>query len=140
MARVVGLDLGSRRIGVAVSDPTGTIASPHGVVERSGDQAADHAALARLVADVGASRVVVGLPLSLSGAMGRAAREVTEEAEALAKVVGVPVETFDERLTTATAERSLGELGLRGPARRRVVDKVAAAVILQTWLDGGRGR
>ena len=140
MARIVGLDLGSRRIGVAVSDPTGTIASPHGVVERSGDHAADHAALARLVADVGASRVVVGLPLSLSGAMGRAAREVTEEAEALAKVVGVPVETFDERLTTATAERSLGELGLRGPARRRVVDKVAAAVILQTWLDGGRGR
>ena len=138
--RVVGLDLGSRRIGVAVSDPTGTIASPHQVVERGPDRDSDHAALARLVADLGADRVVVGLPLSLSGAAGRAAREVTEEVEALAKVVGVPVETFDERLTTTTAERALSGQGLRGPARRRVVDKVAAAVMLQAWLDGGRGR
>jgi putative Holliday junction resolvase len=135
--RVVGLDLGSRRIGVAVSDPTGTIASPHDVLERSGDRDSDHAGIARLVAELGAARVVVGLPLSLSGAAGRAAREVTEEAEALAKVVGVPVETFDERLTTVTAERTLSEQGLRAKQRRAVVDKVAAAVILQAWLDRG---
>ena len=136
----MGLDLGSRRIGVAVSDPTGTIASPHRVVERGPDRDSDHAALALLVAELGADRVVVGLPLSLSGAAGPAARGVTEEVEALAKVVGVPVETFDERLTTTTAERTLKGRGLRGPARRRVVDKVAAAVMLQAWLDGGRGR
>lgn len=138
--RVVGIDLGSRRIGVAVSDPSGTIASPHQVLQRGRDRASDHAALARLVADVGATRVVVGLPLSLSGARGPAARGVTEEVEALAKVVGVPVETFDERLTTTTADRSLSEQGLGTRARRRVVDKVAAAVMLQAWLDGGRGR
>jgi len=123
-----------------VSDATGTVASPHRVIERSGERSSDHAAIARLVAELGAARVVVGLPLSMSGAVGRAAREAQEEAEALAKVVGVPVETFDERLSTASADRSLSERGVRARARRRVVDKVAAAVILQAWLDGGRGR
>ena len=135
MPRVLGLDLGSRRIGVAVSDGSGTIASPHTVLERGTDRAADHAALATLVADLGVERVIVGLPLSLDGTMGPAARSAAEEAAALGDVLPVPVETYDERLTTVTADRSLSSLGLRGQARRRVVDKVAAAVILQAWLD-----
>jgi len=133
MPRVLGLDLGSRRIGVAVS--AGAIATPHSVLERAKDRAADHAAIAALVEELGAEVVVVGLPLSLDGKMGPAATAAAEEAEALSDVLGVPVETYDERLTTVTAERSLSSLGLRGQARRRVVDKAAAAVMLQAWLD-----
>jgi putative holliday junction resolvase len=131
--RVLGLDLGTRRIGVAVS--AGTVATPYSVLERSTDHAADHAAIAALVDELGAERVVVGLPLSLDGKIGPAARAATEEAEMLGDVLAVPVETYDERLTTVTADRSLSSLGLSGQARRRVVDKVAAAVILQAWLD-----
>ena len=131
--RVLGLDLGTRRIGVAVS--SGTIATPHSVLERGRDRTADHAAVAALVDELGAERVVVGLPLSLDGKMGPAATAAAEEAAALGDVLAVPVETYDERLTTVTADRSLASLGLKGQARRRVVDKVAAAVILQAWLD-----
>ena len=133
--RVLGLDLGSKRIGVAVSDRSGTIASPLTVVERSLSRRTDHSRIAELVRAEEAERVVVGLPLSLSGEAGPAARAARAEAEALATVVGVPVETHDERLTTVTAERSLAAGGVRGPARRQKVDKVAAAVILQSWLD-----
>lgn len=136
--KVLGIDLGTHRIGVAVSDPTGTLASPHCLLERSGDLEADHAALAALVAELGAERVVVGLPLTLDGRMGWAARAAQEEADALAQTVGVPVETYDERLTTVTADRYLVELGKRAAARRRLVDKASAAVMLQSWLDGHR--
>ncbi|HZN15574.1 MAG TPA: Holliday junction resolvase RuvX [Acidimicrobiales bacterium] len=132
--RVVALDLGSRRIGVAISDPTGTIASPHSVIERADDVAVDHAAIAALVAEVEAERVVVGLPISMGGAMGAAARAASAEAEALATVLSVPVETYDERLTTVAADRLLLAGRVKGGARRRVVDKIAAAVILQGWL------
>lgn len=135
----MGLDLGARRIGVAVSDPSGVVASPYEVIERSGDPAADHATIARLVKEVGADRVVVGLPLSLSGASGPAAEAATAEAEALGKVVGVPVETSDERLTTVTAQRSMIEGKVRRRQRRQSIDKVAAAVMLQSWLDRAAG-
>jgi putative Holliday junction resolvase len=84
--------------------------------------------------------VVVGLPLSLDGTRGPAARAALAEAERLATVVGVPVEMHDERLTTVTADRSMMEAGMRAPERRRVVDKVAAAVMLQSWLDTRRAR
>lgn len=136
--RAVGVDLGSRRIGVAVSDPAGTVATAREVIQRSGDPARDHRRLAEIVAEVDAEVVVVGLPLSLDGGMGPAARAAAGEAEALAEVVGVPVETHDERLTTVSAERSLSTLALKAPARRQVVDMVAAAVILQSWLDRRR--
>jgi putative Holliday junction resolvase len=134
--RVIALDLGSRRIGVAVSDPSGTIASPHSVIERSGDVAADHVAIGALVVELEAERVVVGLPISMNGGIGPAARAATAEAEALATVLPVPVETYDERLTTVAADRLLLAGRVRGGARRRVVDKIAAAVILQGWLGG----
>jgi putative holliday junction resolvase len=134
--RVLGLDLGSKRIGVAVTDRSGTIASPLLVLPRTGDVAADHRRIAALVAEEEAVRVVVGLPLSLDGSMGPAAKAAVAEAEALATVVGVPVETYDERLTTVTADNALREARMRTEARRRVVDKVAAAVMLQAWLDG----
>ena len=138
--RAVGVDLGSKRIGVAVSDPSGTLASPYEVVARSGDVAADHRRLAAIAAAVEAEVVVVGLPLSLSGAAGPAAEAVRAEVEALRGVMPVPVETFDERLTTVSADRSMRERGMKAPARRKVVDKLAAAVLLQAWLDAGGGR
>ena len=131
--RVVALDLGAKRIGVAVS--AGALAVPSTTVERSGDAEADRAALARLVDELGAERVVVGLPLSLDGTEGPAARQAATEAAALAEVVPVPVELVDERLSTVTANRSLANAGVRGRARREVVDQVAATVFLQAWLD-----
>lgn len=134
--RVVGLDLGRRRIGVAVSDRAGSMAVPHGVVERSGDAHADRATLAHLVEELGGERVVVGLPLSLDGTPGPAARAALAEAEALRALLTVPVDLVDERLTTVTATRSLVSAGVRGRKQRRVVDQVAATVLLQAWLDG----
>lgn len=138
--RVLGIDLGSRRIGVAVSDPGGVLASPVAVLPRSGDRRADHRAIAALVAEWQAERVVVGLPLSLDGSMGPAARAAVAEADELGAAVDVPVEVADERLTTVTADRALREAAPRrgARARRQVVDAAAAAVLLQTWLDGRR--
>lgn len=131
--RALGVDLGTRRIGVAVS--AGMVATPYEVVERSGDRRADHARLADLATDVGAALVVVGLPLSMDGTIGRAARKAQIEAEQLAGSFDVPVETWDERLSTVSAHRALGDAGLDERRRRQIVDKVAAAVILQSWLD-----
>jgi putative Holliday junction resolvase len=85
-------------------------------------------------------RVVVGLPLSMDGSIGRAAQAALTEAEQLATVVNVPVETYDERLTTVSADRALMEAKMRADARRRVVDKVAAAVMLQSWIDRQHNR
>ena len=136
--RALGIDLGSKRIGVAVSDRSGTIATPLTVLQRGGRPADDHRRIAALVVEEEAERIVVGLPLSLSGEVGRAAQSAIAEAEQMATVVGVPVETHDERLTTVTADRTLMELDMRAQARRRVVDKVAAAVMLQSWLDSRR--
>jgi putative holliday junction resolvase len=137
-ARVIGLDLGERRIGVAVSDPGGVLASPHGVIERSSERATDHAALAALVDELGAARVVVGLPLSLSGATGPAAQAALAEVAQLASVLGVPVETFDERLTTVAAARSMRAGGTKARKQRKRIDEMAASVMLQNWLEQRR--
>lgn len=136
--RALGVDLGSRRIGVAVSDPGGVLASPLRVLERSPDRQTDHAALAAIVAETGAGVVVVGLPLSLDGSAGPAARAVSLEVAELRATIAVPVEVIDERFTTVTAGRALRAAGVRGRAQRRVVDQAAAAVILQSWLDRSR--
>jgi putative Holliday junction resolvase len=136
--RVVALDLGSRRIGVAYSDSGRTLASPWGTIERSGDAVRDRAAIVDAVQEIGASVVVVGLPLSLSGAAGPAARSAIEETEALRTALeplGVTVETADERFTTTTAQRALAASGRKGKAARQVIDSAAAMVLLQAWLD-----
>lgn len=133
--RTVGLDLGSRRIGVALCDSGGRLATPYEVVQRSGDPARDHREIARLVAEADAVRVVVGLPRALDGSVGIAAQGVLAEVEQLRAALGVPVHTWDERLTTVTADRSLREAGVAGTKRRKVIDQLAAAVILQAWLD-----
>ena len=133
--RAVGVDLGDARIGIALPDSGGTVATPWTKVERCGDERQDHRRIADLVAEVEAERVVVGLPLSLDGSIGPAAEKALAEVERLAAVLSVPVETYDERLTTVTAERVLREQGVTGRRRRQVIDQVAASVLLQAWLD-----
>jgi putative Holliday junction resolvase len=133
--RVLALDLGTKRIGVAVSDPGQVLASPHTVLARARRRADDHRAIAAVVEEVGAERVVVGLPLALDGSTGPAAQAALAEVDELAAALPVPVETWDERLTTVAADRSMQARGMKAPARRKVVDQVAAAVLLQSWLD-----
>lgn len=133
--RLLGLDIGGRRIGVAVSDELGMIASPVGMIDRQGDVAAQ---LRKLVADYGASRLVAGLPVGLSGREGPQAEETREIADALAAEVGLPLEYWDERLTTSIAEQTLIAQGTRREKRKQKIDAVAAAVILQGYLDNQR--
>ncbi|HLH47418.1 MAG TPA: Holliday junction resolvase RuvX, partial [Acidimicrobiales bacterium] len=116
--RVIGLDLGSRRIGVAVSDGDQRLATSVATVQRGGDPVADHRALAALVGDYEAVGVVVGLPRSLSGAVGPAARAALDEVAALRSSLDVPVDTEDERLTTVTAAAAL-RAGGRSARRAR---------------------
>jgi putative Holliday junction resolvase len=136
--RALGIDLGTKRIGVALANSEGTLATPYEVVTRSGDRARDHLAIAALAEETGAEALVVGLPLSLDGSVGAAASSALAEADELAAATGLPVEMWDERLTTVSADRDLMALEMGAAARRRVVDKVAAAVMLQAWLDHRR--
>jgi putative Holliday junction resolvase len=135
--RALGVDLGSVRIGLALSDPGRTVASPHSVLRRSRDHEADHRAIAEIAVAEAVTTIVVGLPLSLSGARGPAARAAESEIEEIRGAVGagVDVVAHDERLTTVTAERSLVEARVRRADRADVVDKVAAAIMLQSWLE-----
>ncbi len=136
--RVLAVDLGSKRIGLALSDPSRTIASPLTMIERSRSSAADHDAIAAVVAEHDVALVVVGLPKSLSGAEGPAARAARTEIAAIAERLGerCPVVAHDERLTTVSAHRALRDGNVKGRDRRDKVDKVAAAVLLQHFLEG----
>lgn len=141
--RALGVDLGTRRIGIAVSDSAGTMATPRGTVTRSGDAERDRRALVDLAVEEEAVVVVVGLPLSLDGSRGPAARAAEAEAEALAGPLadrGIVVELFDERLTTVSAHQALTAGGTRGRDQRAVVDRTAAAILLTAWLDARRVR
>jgi putative Holliday junction resolvase len=133
--RVLALDVGERRIGVAVSDPSGTLATPHNVIQRR-SKAQDFATIAQLVDEMEIERVVVGLPLSLSGDMGPQARRVTRYARALAQSLDVPIDLYDERYSTVTAtERLAASERKRGQVP---IDAAAAAVILQDYLESKR--
>ena len=134
--RAVGIDLGEKRIGVAISDSGGSLATPYEVVTRTGSRDEDHRRIKAIVEEVEAEIVVVGLPLSLDGTEGKAAQGARQEAEAIGQIVSVPIELHDERLTTVEAERILKEQGLDAAERRNVVDKVAAAILLQAWMEG----
>ncbi len=133
--RVLGIDLGSKRIGIATSDRSGTIATPYTVLKRCGSMGGDHRNIAKMVVEEEAQAVIIGLPLNMDGSEGKAAQAARVEAARMATVVGVPVHVHDERLTTVEADRVLMEQKMNAQARRRVVDKVAAAVMLQSWLD-----
>jgi putative Holliday junction resolvase len=134
--RVLALDYGSARCGVAVSDPSGTLATPLEPVARPGSRMGLRQ-IAKLVEELGAEHVVVGLPLSLSGADSQQTRETRAFADRLRAAVRVPVELYDERFTTTLAQRTGGEAAL---------DSRAAAVLLDEWLmaagdlpiDGGK--
>ena len=135
--RALGLDIGTTKIGVAVSDELGLAAHPRVVLVRKGDRA-DAEAVAALVTEEGAEVVVVGLPLTLEGKVGPMAKRVLAFVEALRAKVGVPVETWDERFSTAAVERVLLEGDVSRKRRKEVIDKQAAAFLLQGWLDARR--
>ena len=134
--RVLGLDLGDARIGVAISDGARRIAVPLGTV-RTGAPA-DVRAIVDLVREHGVTLVVVGHPLLLSGRAGERAHHAERFAAALTGLLDVPVFLQDERLSTVEAERALRETGASARDRRRAVDRAAATVILQAWLDADR--
>lgn len=156
----LGVDVGEARVGVAVSDPEGRIATPSTTLRRdrrkgqstasgdspdsgdgkeSGDVPGDMAALVAMVAEYEAVEVIVGLPVTLSGAEGPAAAHARAYAQRLAPLVApVPVTLADERMSTLAATRRLSERGVRGRRRREVIDQAAAVEILQGWLDARR--
>ena len=137
--RVLGIDLGTRRIGLALSDPDATIAYPLDVLERRGARK-DVAALAALVAEPGVERIVVGLPIHMDGRKGPEAEAAEKFASSLGQATSLDVDLMDERWTTLEAERSLremGQTGKRGRKRRQHVDAVAASLLLRAYLDRG---
>jgi putative Holliday junction resolvase len=134
MGRFLGVDVGTKTLGLAVSDEGGTLALPLAVVRRAG-LARDLAAVAQWIEGRDVTDVVVGLPLELDGAPGRLSGEADAVAAALAEELGLIVHRWDERLSTVAAERALLEADLSRRRRRQVVDKVAATLILQAFLD-----
>jgi putative Holliday junction resolvase len=131
--RILGLDLGQSRIGVAISDPDRRMAVPLGTVRTGAPE--DVKAIAAMVKEHRVAAIVVGLPLSMSGRKSQAADHAEKFALALRDFLGVPVYLEDERLTTVQAERRLAEAGVRGRDRRQLVDQTAATLILQSYLD-----
>jgi putative Holliday junction resolvase len=136
--RILGLDVGEKRIGLAISDPLGITAQGLGVLNRQ-DPATDLAQLLDLARQWRVQEIVVGLPRHLDGRLGEAAGEILELARSLEESLGVKVVTWDERLTTVEAERVLLQADLSRRRRRKVVDQVAAVLILQGYLDSRRG-
>jgi putative Holliday junction resolvase len=135
----LGVDVGAVRVGIAVSDPAGILATPLVTLRRDPDADRDITEIARIVAEREAVQVIVGLPRTLAGRKGPAALAAEEYAARLAtQVAPVPVRLSDERLTTVIASRVLSDRGVRGKRQRAVVDQAAAVAILQTWLDSER--
>lgn len=133
--RALGVDLGSKRIGIALLQLG--VATPIETIQRARSIAEDHRKIASLVTEWEPDVVVVGLPLDLRGSAAVAARSVISEVLRLQVLLSVPVTVYDERLTTVVANRSLRDLGMRRTEKRTVIDQLAAAVIVQSWLDAG---
>lgn len=131
----MGLDVGNKTIGVALSDPLGWTAQGLEVIRRdsSGEQELDR--LEQLVRDYGVESVVVGLPRNMNGTLGEQGQKVLAFAEKVGRVLDLPVETWDERLSTVTAEKILLAADVSRSKRKKVIDKMAAVVILQSYLD-----
>lgn len=133
--RVIGIDLGSKRIGIALSDSDLTVATPLDVIERSGNVKNDHIAILKITDEWEVKRIIVGLPISLDGTLGASAQSVIDEISKLGNLTDIPIETHDERFTTVTAEQILLQQNVKRDKKKRVIDKVAAAIILQGWID-----
>ncbi|ACL23047.1 Holliday junction resolvase RuvX [Chloroflexus aggregans] len=134
---ILGLDVGERRIGVAISDVEARIAAPLTTIPAHPPERAI-AQIARLVAERGVRRVVVGLPLTMRGEHGPQAAAIQRFVDALAAVLNCPVEMFDERLTSVAAEQMLRNLGVKPAKIKEQIDQVAASIILQDYLDARR--
>ncbi len=139
MTRMLGLDVGERRIGVAISTPEGTLAVPLRIIERT-EEADDFRAIAALAANEAIDTVIVGLPRSLDGSLGPQAKLVMAFGNRLAEATGLTVELSDERLTSAGARQPPTKAARKAPSRRASdpVDDLAAAIILQAFLDRRR--
>ncbi len=131
--RILGIDPGERRIGIALSDALGIIAQPHMVIDRRSSDAI--AVIKALCVEYDVQTVVMGLPRSLSGEEGAASARSRELGAAVGEATGCLIEFYDERFTTVQAESALIEGGMRRRQRRETIDKVAAAVMLQGYLD-----
>ena len=137
MSRIIGLDVGEKRIGVALSDELAIAAHPFTVVVRDGLEK-DLRKIEEIVQEYSAAGIVVGLPLNMNGTIGESAKRVLSFADSLKKKLPVSVETWDERLTTVSSEKVLLEADLSRQKRKKVIDKVAAALLLQCYLDNRR--
>jgi putative holliday junction resolvase len=135
--RTLGLDIGERRIGVAVSDPTGIVSTPLTVLDARA-LARDASPLRRLVEDYEPQLLVVGLPLTLAGEEGPQARTVKSTVQRLIAPLGIPVAYHDERFSSTAANRAMADAGADERARRGSVDMVAASLLLQSYLDANR--
>jgi len=136
MGRILGLDIGHVRIGVAISDEEGRIASPLRVILREGRELEE---IKRIVQEFGVDKIVVGYPVKLDGREGRASEEVKKFVHALADKVTCELQLWDERFTTVEAERVLLEADVPRKARKGLRDKIAAAIMLQSYLERMRG-
>ena len=134
MTRILGIDFGTVRIGLALSDPTGTLASPLPHLEKKTIPQIN-AALTELVETHEISRVVVGLPRNMDGSYGPAAEKVRDFISKIQGSLSIPIETQDERLTTMQASKQLSEIGLNQKELRKKIDSSSASLILQQYLD-----
>lgn len=135
----MGLDVGEKRIGIAVSDPMGWTAQGHSVLERKAKHE-DLEYLMQVCRELEVETIIIGFPRNMNGTIGPKALEIQEFAEQLKEYTGLPMKLWDERLTTRSAERVLLEANLSRRKRKQVVDKVAAVHILQSYLDGKQNR
>lgn len=135
--RSVGVDFGSKRIGIAICDALGMVATPYETIKRVGNHKIEHGRIVEIAEEIGAKMVVVGMPYSLDGSEGPAAKLIQTEIRGLSKRLEIPVDIYDERFSTVTAHDSLIRGGTKGSKKRDIVDQVAASVILQGWLDAG---
>jgi len=135
--RILALDVGEKRIGVALSDPTGVLASPLTTIESKG-QDSDIDEVLRLAEEHEAGEIVVGLPLSMSGRRGPQAGRVDAFVRAMAERTDIPLKSMDERLSSVQAERMLRESGVEPSKNKARVDSAAAAIVLQSYLDSRR--
>ena len=133
--RYMGLDVGDKTIGVAMSDEIGLTANPVTVISRTGSLKREIGEIRRLVEENGIGRIVVGMPFMLDGSVGIQAEKVQAFVEYLRRRINVPVVTWDERLTTAEVERVLIASDQSREKRKKVIDKMAAAVILRSYMD-----
>lgn len=135
--RILALDLGKRRIGLALSDPLGITAQGLPTFERTNIRD-DLARMTRIISDHGVTEILMGNPLHMSGAEGRQAEYTREFAERLEAASGVPIVYWDERLTTVAAQRVLHDSGISSRKRAQAVDRLAAVILLESYLDSAR--